>query len=369
MNITVTAGPFTMALAAVTAAISPKAKNPIYSCVRIDGSIGEKLHLTGASMDLEIRRTCAAVISEGDTICVHAGRLLTWAKSLASGATIDIATEDGFITAKSGRSRLKLQTLDALDFPMMKMPTDDVRFNFNGDLLNEILGTMVPFVADDVIVKAQLSGVHIMAREALIIEACEGAHMLRYHLDPQPGVRDLPENGLLIPMTTCRAIRDLGGVLTIKATASLLEISGEIGSICSKLIDAIFPDLDRIIPAEPGPSVTFESSAMLGALIRVSAARDDDDKSSRVLLVGADDTISIETGGKANGASSANDQIEARCEAPFRLALNGRHLADQLKALGGETVDLYPGPENAPMYVLRVPGADEKMVVCGKLRG
>ncbi|MEH6474080.1 MAG: hypothetical protein V7727_00265, partial [Sneathiella sp.] len=232
-----------------------------------------------------------AADSDGDCdICLPFGRLNALVKSFKGRKSISISQEKdgkGHITLKSGQSRFKLPTLPAADMPEMKEATEDTHFSVRSDDLRSWISKSVQFATTDEL-RPYLHGISLQSEDkTLTISGCNG-HSLAKIVRPAPlGAEAIPDT--IIHRPTCLAIlKILPNEVDVDISLGKATISLTFDDLIytARLVDGVFPDINRIIPADNGNIYEVQCEAFKQAVGRVSHILSGADKliSSRVAL-------------------------------------------------------------------------------------
>src|SRR5690625_1055531 len=111
--------------------------------------------------DIEVQITTHAAFGVGDesaATTVAARKLLDILRALPDGNDVKIDLTEGRLTVMSGKSRFALQTLDAQDFPAVKLPSQwDVSFSMAQKSLKHLFN-MVHFAMAQQDIRYYLNG-------------------------------------------------------------------------------------------------------------------------------------------------------------------------------------------------------------------
>lgn len=127
MKLTIESGSLAKALALIAATVERRNTIPALSCVLIEAE-GAAVRLTATDLDSRLAIELAATVETAGRVLIDAKALADTAKALPRAAFADIETDTGetdnmgravadVATIKAGRTRLKLKTLPADDFP------------------------------------------------------------------------------------------------------------------------------------------------------------------------------------------------------------------------------------------------------------
>jgi DNA polymerase-3 subunit beta len=156
--------------------------------------------------------------------------------------------------------------------------------------------------------------------------------------------RVLPE--LLIPAAVLRAALRVDDGWAAATDGTGLRLTREGVAWTTRLGEGKYPDVDRVLPADPGPPLRFERLAVVRALRRSMAVLDIRSTSSPAILTTDGDTLTIETTSADEGR--ALERVPVEGDLPYPLGVNRRLLLEGLGTLRSDTatvhVDAAPPP-------------------------
>jgi DNA polymerase-3 subunit beta len=327
MNIIVQRADLARALTAVSKAVEKRNTIPILGCVHLDATAGE-LRIRGTDLDIEITSVLPASVAEPGRVCVDAGRLLDIARKMAGDeVTLSLAAEK--LTVKAGRSRFNLATLPWQDFPTLSDGQFDAEFEF--DLA--ALVSHVSFAQSSEQTRIYICGIHLHTKDGNLVAVATDGHRMAVRRAP------LPDGGAAMPAVTLptKAVSALPKGAA-KVSVSTRKIRVEVGDIVllSKLIDAPFPDYERVIPTG-GTLAKARRADLLAAADRVGCIETNGARAAKFSFDGPTCRIVFASG--SSGEAYEEVDVEYGGE-PFDIGFNYRYIADIMGALQGETVTL-----------------------------
>lgn len=315
---------------------------PILSnvCVRVTGDVAT---FTATNLDQQAA-IAVPVESDGDNAFTIPGDKLA---SISGAAKVELSMEfkDGFVTAKSGKSKWKLPTLPAEDFPALKTEIDGTSFEIDSERLKGIFENVAGAMSiEDA--RYYLRGIYVHSVNGNLKLASTNGHTMST-LYCEDLAYDGP--GVIIPSgNIAQIIKMMAGYNgPVKITIGGTQIGYEYGNtlLQTKAIDGTFPDYMRVIPTNNDKVVKFVRADMAGAIKRATILADEktrainlDIGNGRILL-----TVAASDGGVATD--------EVPCEyagEPFKYRCNGVYLANQINAAGDE-VEIAGFDENSPI--------------------
>lgn len=242
---------------------------PVLGYVMLQSS-SASLTVLANNLEMAIRQSCPARGPER-SVCVEAASLNALLRQLPGDASIRMEFGERHLTLKSGAVRAKLATLPTEDFPAFRDLTYAATFEIAGADLALALNRTRPFVSVDQS-RYYLSGVHFRPVDGEIrLEGingkCVGMAMLAGSAIP-----------MIVPIRAVDEILKLVGDAPVQIRCSVVAIEVQTNGVTfmSKLIDATYPDLDRVLQNQVGTAAVdrvwrINRDAMLRAISTASA--------------------------------------------------------------------------------------------------
>lgn len=295
--------------------------------IRLRGQFGE---LAITATDLEISRSLVIEAEEAGEqsfdLVVDGALLLKFARG--AGAQVSLSFDFGErLLVKSGRSRLTLKAISGDLYPFLPVAKGEVS-NIDPEALRAALS--VAYAASTDPARPNLASVSLSHMGA----ASTDGHRLA--LWERGG---LVEGSGLVSASHTRAILEAlgeeGAEVSLHPTQLLIE--SESATTLIRLVDAKFPDVARVIPAnEPLEIWTLPRELTLSALKRIALV------SGEVVISTQGDHLHL----SAQGDGIAEEEIPCKCSLKRQIKLSVPYLTQALKALEAEEIDArYHGPE------------------------
>lgn len=326
---------------------------PILACVRLVVASG-RVTATATDLEIEIQASAPCEAAEDGGFCVDA-KLLAGIVSKAAGDTIAIDYDGSEATLKAGRSKFKLPTLPAEDFP--KLDAGTFGASFEADL--SALFAPVQFAMSDEETRYYLRGVFLQPGAAT---ATDGHRLATRAFDPLGEFEPV-----IIPRKTVGILPK--GAATVELSSTKIRLTAGGMQMTSRLIDGTFPDYERVIPGGNDKVVTFDGDALKAAVTRVAVVSNERGKS--VKLTVREEEIEL----WQRGEGEATDSVPASyrgpalraADDPLSIGFNGSYLADALGALPAGQVDLAIADAGSPA-LLTSQAAEGLRIVCMPMR-
>lgn len=330
MRVSIDRSQLAHALATVNRAIESRNSIPILGNVLLAVEDGQ-LRLTGTDLDVEITTSLPVLDCQPGSVTVP-GKMLA---DIAKRATSDIilALDGGRLTVASGRSRYKLDTLPAEDFPSLSAGKFDTTLELD---LAALVAPCVHCISTDE-TRYYLAGVYLHAVDGRLIAVATDGHRLMRNTGPAGAL----EYGVILPRKLVGLLPK--GAVTVELSQNKVRVTSGSTVITSKLIDGTFPDYVRVIPTGNSNVLTVDRQALMKAVERVAAVADD---KSRAVKFSVGDVLRLML------ADKASDEVEATFEGePLEIGFNARYVNDMLGALDEPCVRFALGDAGSPAVI------------------
>jgi DNA polymerase-3 subunit beta len=320
------------------------------------------------STDIEIQITTKAPIgagSESTQTTVGARKLLDILRALPDGP-VKINLADKKLGVESGKSKFKLQTLAAEDFPTVNTPQQFLaQFSVPQKALKHLFG-MVHFAMAQQDIRYYLNGMLLVVEGNKVAAVATDGHRLAYC--GMTVENELPKSDVIIPRKTIielqRLLDDSDEPVQIDIAQNQVRFTfaaqGSDIELISKLVEGKFPDYQRVIPNGYTRSFPMAREDLQHALQRVAILTSDKFKGVRLAV-----------GDNAMRISSTNaDQEDAQEELEvaytsdaLEIGFNVTYLLDVLANLKTSQIQLSFGDSNSSALLTVPEDASFKYVV------
>lgn len=257
----------------VIGAVDHKQAMPILSNVLLHVS-NKKLSVTGT--DLEIELIGQSMLTHEDThdgkLTLPARKLFDICKALPESAAIELYHDNDRVILKSDRSRFTMSTMSADEFPSVESSEANVIFTISQHELATILHrTAFAMAQQDV--RYYLNGMLFeIADNHLRVVATDG-HRLALNqtliiMEPAPRMQ------VIVPykaiMELMRLLKDGDKLLTVHLGHHHIRLFSDDFAFTSKLVEARFPDYQRVIPKSGDKTILIDRDTLKQALLRTA---------------------------------------------------------------------------------------------------
>lgn len=307
-----------------------------------------KVRIYASDLDLdhvEVTECQYAEKNGSDVTTVNAHIFYNIIRKLPEGAEIEIngpTPTNPRVTLKAGRTHFELSVLDPDDFPAVKEDAEPHQFEIPiHDLRQAIDSTKFAMSTEET--RYYLNGIYIHpkkdgAEPVLRFVATDGHRLARSEIKLPDGAADMPSI-----IVSRKAILELGKLLdefdnkdenaTVKIGISDKRVRFSVGSIAtsSKLIDATYPDYERVIPKQNEKTMEVSAEFFRRAVDRVSAVNKASEIRPVKFTFGLNLlTLSVSASEGGGGDYYASEEIDATLmdKLDFETGFNPNYLLD-----------------------------------------
>ena len=327
--------------------------------------------ITFIGSDTEVELTCyLALDGESPDMegTIPARKFLNICRSFPADSMVDINYEGGQFQISCGESKFELSSLQPEDFPVMEVPADEdrkIRFGIDKEVLMSYLTAVISCMARND-VRFYLNGVLFdFSNDGLALVATDG-HRLAITRQNTPQLTQdnikciVPHKGVTEMM---RLINNFGDKVELVFYSNLLQISGEFFSYSCKLIDAPFPDYNRVIPTEAKHTVIGDVAALRAAFQRCAIlGQDSGEKHHRVELGLSNNKLRLFSTNK-NEEKAYDDVIAEYSGEDMTIKFNVFYLLDILNVLKSGEVAINLTDPNSSALIHNKESKDTQFVV------
>ena len=349
MKIKVTQEKLSKALNTVSRIAVGKVTLPILNnvLIRVDK---KKVSLVTTNLDLAITDFLPVSSSEDGVVTVPAKLLAEFVSNLPKGESIEIESKDTKFTIKAGKYSSTINGTIADDFP--ELPEIDAKksvvYKLSVDEFKNSVGQVIIAASND-LTRPALTGVYFNTDDkTLAIAATDGYRLAEKKLIDKVE----SEVKAIVPASSLqevlRSITEDDEEIEIAFSEDLVRFRLSEVEVISKLIDASFPDYQKLIPKNNQIKITINREE----LVRVTklAALFARSVGGSIICEASDkDTFSVKS--IANEFGENDSIIETTSKTAGKVNLNSRFLIDALNSLEEKDIDFEFSDRVAPILI------------------
>ncbi len=355
MQITIERSALLKALAHVTGVVERRSTIPILSNVLLRAE-GSELTLTATDLDIEVIEHIPAMVTQPGGTTLQAVILHDIVRKLPDGAQLELSRtgDDSQMNVVSGKARFALQALAPDDFPSVEAGDLAHSFELDGKDLKRLI-EKTQFAISTEETRFYLNGIYLHAAEneqgpVLRSVATDGHRLAQVEMPLPEGAAGMP--GVIVPRKTVLELRKLcednDMKMKVELSESKIRFSTDGLKLTSKLIDASFPDYDRVIPKNNDKHMSVSNGAFSAAVDRVSTLSTD--KGRAVKLIIEKDQLTLSVTNPDSGSAEEQISVDYGDEG-LEIGFNARYLMDISAQIESDVMNFLMSDPGAPTMV------------------
>jgi DNA polymerase-3 subunit beta len=337
MQITTTKETLASPLALVAGAADTRGTVPMLGTVLLKATDTGKLSMLCSDTGMLARTLTPVEVKMSGEIAVNVRRFQDLIRAVPEKQAIEISVEEkGMLLVKSGRSRFRLPTLSAADYPRMSAAQED-RLSITmsarrlADMISDISSSMA-----DADLRPYLNGaLFSLDKAGLWIVSTDGHRMTVGH-EPILGADALVPRLVILPRKTVLLAKKLlsqGGNVTLTLGAKNVQFTFEDGAVLlGNSVDGQYPNWRTVIPSTT-EVVTVSTDRIGDALAMIAATSDDKEKQDAMKTKVELHITKTMTTLRRGDTGLCEVESESSSDAPFDLAFNIHYLLDAVSTI------------------------------------
>ncbi|MGH7203956.1 MAG: DNA polymerase III subunit beta [Candidatus Levyibacteriota bacterium] len=310
-------------------AISSKPQIPVLQNFLLEAH-ENKIKLSSTDLEIGIEINCPAEVEEAGEITVPA-KLFTELINSLSDDTLTLETKENVLEVQTKKTQSRFQTISSEEFPKLYEEKGEKLAVLSGKDIKPELASVI-FAASQDTTRPALSGI-LVRKEAngFLLVATDGYRLsLRHYKVTDSHVGEA--NTFIIPARVFRellAMKEEGEAINMYISQQNNQVLFEQGEtiLIGRLIEAEFPNFEKIIPSDFSVSTACDREELLKAVKICSVfARD---SANIIKLSLAKDHIMVSSGASSVGENSVRVDANLSGE-ENEIAFNSRYLLDVL---------------------------------------
>lgn len=354
MKITVLSENLQKALTLVNRAVSSRNQLPILAHVLLETREG-KLFISTTDLEIGIETSISASVEEEGSTTVLAKLFLELLNTLPAGK-ITMETKDGNMTVVGAKTKTVLQTTPSEEFPKLYENKGKKILSLPGkEMLKEI--RRVVFTASIESTRPALSGILLKkTEEGMLLVATDG-YRLSLEKISLPKESEA-EGSIIIPAKLVREIMALKEEdqidIYVDSTQNQVLFSQNETVIVGRLIEAEFPNYEKILPTDAASTITIDKESFLRAVKTCAIFARETANIITLTLAKGKMVVSSKTPSLGENVVEVDAVLTGEENA---IAFNAKYLLDFLTIIDGQDICFeMTGPLNSGVF--RISGDD-----------
>lgn len=297
---------------------------------------GDSLHVTATDLEVGIRSQVPAEVQSAGAVTVSARKLFDIIKELNPEQDVTLESGDGFVSIVSGRSRFRLSSLAAAEYPDLKDEEDGSSLNLPGAALAEMIAATSFAMSTDETRKYLTGTLFELEAHTLRLVTTDGHRLALAETKLEQAIN---AGKCIVPRKTVIEIRKLceenSGQVELFVGERQVRLVAGVNILISKLIDASFPVYQDVIPKGNPNYAVIDRQEFDQVLRRCMIVANEFTHDVRLNLTGDKLDISAHNAEQEESEESIAAEYSGQ---ETMIGFNGRYLRDVLAAVNSESV-------------------------------
>ena len=298
------------------------------------------LTVTASDLEIETRASTELESSESDfSVTLPAIKLNSIVRAVPDGLTVVMDFNEMRCDLSAGRSKFKLSTLPADDFPIIDLTQIELSFSLQQHQLKQLIhNTAFAMASQDV--RFYLNGMLFdISHQTLRVVATDG-HRLST-CTTELATEGLTATQAILPRKGVLELQKLIGddesLISFALAKNYLTVQFEDTVFTCKLVDGRFPDFKRVIPQTNDQLVQIDRTLLKSLLQRSAILSNDKFKGIRLAL--APNLLSVHAQNSDQDESHEDMAIDYQ-GAEMEIGFNVNYIIDVLNSMNDDCVTL-----------------------------
>lgn len=298
------------------------------------------LTVTASDLEIETRVQTELEASDGDfAITLPAIKLMTIVRSLPDGLTIVMSFDEGRCDLTAGRSRFKLSTLPATDYPTIDLTQTEVSLALQQHQLKQLIQHSA-FAMANQDVRFYLNGMLFDINQNTLRVVATDGHRLST-CSTQIGTEGLVATQAILPrkgvLELQKLMSDDESLIEFSLAKNYLTVQLENTVFTCKLVDGRFPDYRRVIPQTNDQLIQTDRELLRNLLQRAAILSNDKFKGIRFVL--SANLLAVHAQNSEQDESHEDMAIDYQGP-EMEIGFNVNYLLDVLNSMSDDLVTL-----------------------------
>lgn len=345
-------------LSLVNHAISSKSPLPILQNFLLEAK-NNTLQISATDLEIGIITTIPVSIEDEGITTIPARPFIELINSLPDGEII-LNAHDTVCEIVSKKSKSSLQTLPHEDFPRLYGQKGELLVVFDGKTLKKDFASVI-FSASNDLARPALSGILMRKEEkGFLLVATDGYRLsLKHHVQKDTNGLTLASTQKDVLIVPARVYRELSSLreeseeikVYISEQQNQIVFEQKELILIGRVIEAEFPNFERIIPAEYSARVFFDREELLKAVKICSIFARDAANIIKLSLKKAGLEVSAQTPSLGENTVQVDGRLEGE---ENEIAFNARYLLDVLSHMTEDNLSFeMTGPLNPGVFKIQ----------------
>ena len=341
-------------LQAVIGVVERRLTMPILANVLLSAK-DSRLSITATDIEVELASHVDVDVDMAGEVTVPGRKLFDICKALPDSADINLKLEGERLLVSSGRSKFRLATLPAAEFPVLDDIEASKAFTLPAAVVQRLLNkTYFAMAQQDV--RYYLNGMLLETEGDVIRAVATDGHRLALG-EGNVDDGELPSQQVRVPRKGVLELQRLlgeDGEMTLEFGKNHIRVQAGSIRFTSKLIDGRFPDYQRVIPQDTANHLVADRNDIRSALQRAAILSNEKYRGIRLEI--------RDSGAKIMAHNPEQEDAEEQVEVDYsgddiEIGFNVNYLLDAIGAIDDEAVRLSLNDANSSC-VISIPDID-----------
>ena len=252
---------------------------------------------------------------------------------------ITISVEGNLMNITSNNSKVQINLLDITEYPTISFDGEGKEVVIEANTLNEIIKN-VSFAAAENDKRIILNGVNLIAKEGKLKASATNSYRLAQSI---VNIESNTEFNITILSKNLKDFypTNAKGQLKINVDDNKIVTKYESSTIVSKLIDGVYPEVEKLIPTSFESEVKIDSKHLIDLIERATVISEESQKVVKLSINNSE--LTLESKRKEIGDSSVSSNSFKSETTNYSIAFNGQFLKEALSKFNGEVTIGFTG--------------------------
>ena len=316
--------------------------------------VGEdESHVTGTDLDTEISISLSVdQVREGGEVTLPGRKLVDILKALPADSLIECKLDGSHMVMRAGRSKFRLSTLPANDFPRVEMSGETTAVAVPAEAFSQAV-SKVSFAMAVQDVRYYLNGMLLSVGDGLLRCVATDGHRLALS---DVAIEDGQASAsLILPRKAVIELAKLLGTdgdkpVAIRFSSSHLQVEVSGLSFTSVLIEGRFPDYERVMPKAQQNTLVLDRQVFKEVLTRAAILTNEQFRGVRLVVDGTN--LQVAANNTEQEEVEEVMEVEYAGTSPFEIGFNVGYLQDVLGAVNTDQIEFRLGDSNGSALMI-----------------
>lgn len=318
-------------------------------------SKNNELKVLATDLETSLLELCSVNTIEPGLMCIHPKHLLEISRKLQPGSLTLKQKQNNTVEIKQGRFVSNIKSIAPEEFPVFPDITAEYMINIDSKILCELIDGSVYCTSSEE-TRFHLNGVNLDIGTELKMVSTDSHRLALVKRNYNQKNITIPKN-VIIPkkgiLEVRKVLEGLEGLVNLTIEGNQLILNHENLTIMIRLIEAKYPNYQRLIPQEFEHSVVINKSDFYHAIDRVSLLSSQ--KSRAIMMQFRDDKLELYASNSDLG--DAKEEVEIKNNSKeFVMTFNSKYVLEVLSHITDEEIQISMNSDSNPTIIRPIKG-------------